>query len=136
MEHETKTILVDCEAGRKMGCNTFCCRLLVPLKPHEREQPTDGQPAKGFVAKDPQGLCVHMDPGTWRCTIWERRPETCREYACNDDFKLQVVVREGFNGIANLARRATSAYIPRETFVKVPLIALEEALAEASAKTG
>lgn len=46
MEHETKTILVDCEAGREMGCNTFCCRLLVPLKFHEREQRTDGQPAE------------------------------------------------------------------------------------------
>ena len=59
--------------------------------------------------------------------IWGQRPETCREYSCNEDFKLQVVVREGFSGIVDLARKATSAYIPKETYVQVPLLSENEA---------
>jgi len=116
----TTTNFVDCEAGRKLGCNTFCCRLLVALKPHEREERSDGLPAKGYVGKDSNGLCVHMDTENWLCTIWENRPETCREYTCNNDFKLQIVLREGFSSIVDLARKTTTAYIPKETFIFIP----------------
>lgn len=126
MADGSKTVFVDCDAGRKMGCNTYCCRLLVALKPHERVPSNDGLPPRGYVEKDAQGLCVHMDSETWKCKIWERRPETCREYTCNDDFKLQVVVREGFNGIVDLARKATEAYIPKETYISVPVIAEDD----------
>jgi Fe-S-cluster containining protein len=132
MTDETKAVIVDCEAGRRLGCRTFCCRLLVQLKPHEREPSPDGLPAKGYVDKDPQGLCVHMDSENWRCKIWEDRPETCREYACNEDFKLQVVVREGVSNIVDLARKASVAYIPRETYIKVPLISEDGAGAGAT----
>jgi Fe-S-cluster containining protein len=123
---QNKVVFVDCEAGRRLGCQTFCCRLLVALRPHEREAPRDGLPARGYVPKDAEGLCVHMNPETWRCNIWDERPETCREYTCNDDFKLQVVLREGFHGIADLARKAASAYIPRETYVRVPALGEEQ----------
>lgn len=122
MGDESKTVYVDCEAGRQLGCRTFCCRLLVKLKPHEMAESVDGLPAKGYMDKDPEGLCVHMNRETWRCNIWEKRPETCREYSCNNDFMLQVAVREGFINIADLARKASVSYIPRETFIKVPLI--------------
>jgi hypothetical protein len=108
---EKATVYVDCDAGRDMGCATFCCRLLVRLKPHEM-QPSDGQTAaKGFVDKDEQGLCVHLNRETWGCNIWAQRPQTCREYDCNADFLLQVVLREGFTNIADVARKAATAYI-------------------------
>jgi hypothetical protein len=129
MTDVTKTLYVDCDAGRRLGCRTFCCRLLVALKPHEREARTDGLPAKGYVDKDLRGLCIHMDSETWKCKIWERRPETCREYACNNDFKLQVAVREGFSNIVDLARKSSVAYIPKETYIKVPMMSEDEAVA-------
>lgn len=122
MTDESKTVYVDCDAGRRLGCRTYCCRLLVKLKPHEMVERIDGLPAKGYVDKDSQGLCVHMDSKTWLCKIWENRPETCREYSCNNDFLLQVAIREGFSNIADLARKTSVAYIPKETFIKVPLI--------------
>ncbi len=122
MADESKTVYVDCDAGRELGCRTYCCRLLVKLKPHEMAESVNGLPAKGYVAKDAQGLCVHMDSETWRCKIWESRPETCREYSCNNDFMLQVAVREEFINIADLARKATVSYIPKETYIKVPVI--------------
>ncbi|MEJ2439728.1 MAG: YkgJ family cysteine cluster protein [Gammaproteobacteria bacterium] len=118
---EKATVYVDCDAGRDMGCATFCCRLLVRLKPHEM-QPSDGQTAaKGFVDKDEQGLCVHLNRETWGCNIWAQRPQTCREYDCNADFLLQVVLREGFTNIADVARKAATAYIPRESYIQIPV---------------
>ena len=128
------TVLVDCEAGRKLGCHTFCCRLLVQLKPHEREQRSDGLPAKGYIGKTAEGLCVHMDSENWRCKIWEKRPETCREYTCNEDFKLQVVLREGFSGLVDLVRKASVAYIPQETYVSIPALPSEGSMEETTAQ--
>ena len=104
-----------------MGCQTFCCRLLVRLKSEEMAKDKNGLPAKRFIDKDPQRLCIHMDQTTLRCVNWENRPITCREYNCNDDFMLQVVLREGFTNIADLARKTAIAYIPKETYVKVPV---------------
>lgn len=122
MSDDNNTVFVDCEAGRKLGCQTFCCRLLVKLKPHEMKERADGLPAKGYIDKNAEGLCINMDADSGLCKIWEKRPEACREYSCNDDFKLQVVLREGYTGIVDLARKATTAYIPKETYIKVPLI--------------
>jgi len=122
MTEQSETVYVDCEAGRRMGCATFCCRLLVRLKPHEREEANGpGIVAKGFVDKDGEGLCVHLNRQTWACEIWEQRPEICREYDCNSDFMLQIVLREGFTNIADVAVKAAKAYIPKETYLKIPL---------------
>jgi len=121
MTEQSETVFVDCEAGRRMGCDTFCCRLLVRLQPHEREQ-MDGQGvAKGFVDKNLEGLCIHLNRETWGCDIWDTRPQICREYDCNSDFLLQVVLREGFTNIADVAVKAAKAYIPRESYVRIPL---------------
>lgn len=116
-----RAVGVDCEAGRALGCGTFCCRLLVRLKPHEIVPPEDGQPAKSFVDKDEAGYCVHFDLDASLCRIWERRPEACREYDCNGDFLLQVALKEGFTDIADLAKKARTAFIPKECYVRVPL---------------
>jgi hypothetical protein len=116
---------VDCEAGRRLGCQTYCCHLLVRLDPAERDVQEDGLPAKGFVDKDENGRCIHVDPDTHRCRIWNERPRVCREYHCNDDFLLQVVVREGFSSLTRLVQTAAHCYIPRETFVRVPQVADE-----------
>lgn len=114
---------VNCDEGRRLGCQTFCCRLLVRLDPDERA-PGDGiTPAKGFVDKDPDsGLCVNFDPATHRCRIWERRPRVCREYSCNPDPLLQVVLRVGFSSLARLLRASAETKIPREAHRFIPHI--------------
>lgn len=115
---------VDCEAGRRLGCRTFCCHLLVRLDPEERRPGVDGS-VKGFVDKDENGRCVHMDVETYRCAIWKQRPRVCREYDCNGDLLLQVVVRQGFTSIARLVQEAAHCYIPKDIFISVPLISKE-----------
>ncbi len=111
-------VSVDCEAGRKLGCQTYCCRLLVRLDADERG--AAGASGGGFVEKDADGYCVNLDRETHRCRIWDSRSRTCRGYDCNGDFLLQVAVRYPFRNIAELAKLAATAYIPKETYVRVP----------------
>lgn len=111
---------VDCETGRRLGCQTFCCRLLVRLDPDERTAGANGGKTSGFVPKNPDGYCVHLDRESCRCNIWEQRSRTCRGYTCNSDFLLQVAVRNEFDNIAELVKLAATAYIPKETYIQVP----------------
>ncbi len=112
--------IIDCEAGRRLGCSTFCCRLLVRLYEDERVPTTDGSTPKGFVDKAPDGLCIHLDRDTHRCSIWETRPRICREYDCNYDHLLQAAIRFGVKNIAQLSRDSLSLRIPPEECIKVP----------------
>lgn len=111
--------LVDCEEGRRMGCGTFCCYLLVRLDDDERPPPEAGLPAKGYVDKTSDGRCIHLDPQTGRCASWDQRPRICRSYVCNADPLLQTVLREGFVSLVQLTRRHVD--IPREQWIQVPL---------------
>lgn len=116
-----KTCGVNCDQGRKLGCNTYCCRLLVRLAPEEMEPSKDGLPAKGFVDKTEDGYCIHLDRKTNLCAIWHKRPKVCGEYDCNKDFMLQVALRKSFRTIVDLAKAAATSYIPVEQYIKVPL---------------
>lgn len=88
-----------------MGCGTFCCRLIVRLEPGELDPSGSGDQRKHCVDKDPRsGLCIHLDPETYSCRVWARRPRLCRDYDCNSDPLLQVVLEQGFVDLATLVR--------------------------------
>lgn len=110
---------IDCAIGQQLGCETFCCYLLVRVDPDE---PVPGAgAASGFVEKGPDGACIHLDRENHLCGIWEQRPRVCRSYHCNGDLLLQIVLRDGFDNIVNLAKEAATAYIPRETWIRIPV---------------
>ncbi len=111
---------VDCDAGRRLGCQTYCCRLLVRLEPDERHALNAEGVSKSFVGKAPDGYCVNLDRTTHLCRIWDERPRTCRGYNCNADFLLQVAVRYPFANIVELAKIAATAHIPKETYIRSP----------------
>lgn len=111
---------VDCCKGRQLGCQTYCCRLLVRLEPDERPEARNGLPAPGFVEKAADGYCINFDRQSMLCAIWENRPRVCREYSCNTDFLLQVAVRESFKSMVDLVKKAQSMFIPRETWIRIP----------------
>ncbi len=73
-----------------------------------------------FLLKDADGYCRHLNRENYLCEIWDSRSRTCRSYNCNDDFLLQVAVRNRFENIAELVKMAATAYIPKETFISVP----------------
>jgi len=111
---------VDCDAGRKIGCQTFCCRLLVRLDPVECIDGKDGRPSNRFVEKSADGYCVNLDRTTYLCRIWSERSRVCRGYDCNNDFLLQVAVRNKFKNLAELVKLSVTVYIPKETYIRIP----------------
>jgi hypothetical protein len=111
---------VDCEAGRRLGCQTYCCRLLVRLEEDERVESDDGTPTKGFVDKDEDGYCIHFDRETKRCRIWQHRPRICRSYDCNSDDLLQIAIRQRFRTIVDLVKAAMNTLVPKETYIHIP----------------
>jgi Fe-S-cluster containining protein len=64
------------------GCG-LCCHLVVELRP------TDIVPSELVVVREgvrcmdqeSDGACVALDPATRLCTIYETRPQTCRDFA-------------------------------------------------------
>jgi Fe-S-cluster containining protein len=114
--------MVDCEVGRRMGCKTFCCRLLVRLTDEEARSLYGEDTLKRFVDKDSEGYCVHFNRHTHKCKIWASRPSVCREYECNSDFLLQIALRNDFNSITELIKTSRIAYIPKECYQYIPLI--------------
>ncbi len=106
MSMSNETVL-DCDAGRSLGCATYCCRLIVRLAPGERDPSFPDNPLKNCVDKDPKsGLCLQLDPETSRCNAWSTRPKACRVFDCNDDARLQVVLQQGFVSLTQLATSA------------------------------
>lgn len=97
-------VLVDCDAGRRMGCASFCCRLIVRLRPGESDPGQPNAPQKHCLDKNPRdGLCVYFERDSGRCSVWAERPQTCRDYTCNSDPLLQVILREGYTSLLRLA---------------------------------
>lgn len=113
---------VNCIAGRVLGCQTYCCRLLVRLDPEEREKGDGVHTPKGYVDKAEDGYCIKFDRHTHLCNNWLERPRACREYSCNGELLLQVAIRHEFKNIVELVKLAATAYIPVETYVTIPLV--------------
>lgn len=115
-----KTVCVDCDEGRRMGCATFCCRLWVRLTEEE---------ARGFdgdrgLEKGEDGLCKYLDRESYLCSIWDKRPSACRGYDCNHDDFLQVVLKEGFKSLKQVV--TSQAFIPKECYVQIPVISISD----------
>jgi len=113
---------VDCVEGRKLGCQTYCCRLLVRLEPEEREKVDGTQIARGFVEKAADGYCINFDRQTHLCKNWHGRPKACSAYSCNGELLLQVAIRHEFKNIVELVKLAATVNLPEENFVSIPLL--------------
>lgn len=121
----SKTVVLDCDAGRRLGCASFCCRLIVRLEPGERDPGHPERVEKHCVDKDPDdGLCVHFDRESCGCRVWDARPALCRAYDCNRDPLLQLVLRHGFRSLVDLV---TSPLPPDGSAdLKVPYIQIHD----------
>ena len=117
------TVIVDCEQGRSLGCESFCCRLIVRLQPGERDPTQPDNELKHCVDKDPRdGLCVHFSRQDSRCGIWPQRPATCRRYDCNRDPLLPVVLDSGFDSLVQLALRAAKRPAPARNEDRIAIL--------------
>ena len=82
---------IDCE-NRVHLCRAACCRLTVGLSTEDVKEGLlrweTHMPYALAHARD--GYCVHMEPGTCRCTVYEHRPIPCRAYDCRKDERIWV----------------------------------------------
>jgi uncharacterized protein len=93
---------LDCSEGQRLGCCSFCCSLIVRLRPGEYD-PTRPEAQKRCIDKDPDsGVCIHLSCNDGRCRIYRQRPSICREYDCRSDPLLRVVLVDGFEGLVKL----------------------------------
>lgn len=75
------------------SCEAVCCRLTVVLMPGDHvPEWLVHRDAHGpdTLAKGEDGWCAAVDPNTFRCTIYDERPEICRKFAmgspcCRDE---------------------------------------------------
>jgi len=103
-----------------MGCQAFCCKLLVRLRDDEGAN-LCGQSGKRFLDKDPEdGYCIFFDRDNLNCTSWQNRPETCSAYECSGDKLLQIALEEKDLSIVELAIKAQKRFLPKETWVEIP----------------
>ena len=123
MSQNIKLALLDCDAGRKLGCKSFCCRLLVRLEEYERNEvdPATNR-VKGYVDKKENGTCVHQDEQNGLCLNWENRPKICREYDCNFDKLLQVVFKSSSQRISDWMKESVTVCVAKEKREFVPYI--------------
>lgn len=77
---------IDC-AGLLHLCQARCCRTSFPLGFEDLEEGAlrweFGRPY--LIRRREDGVCVHNDAQTLRCTVYAKRPCRCRTYDCRSD---------------------------------------------------
>lgn len=118
-----KTNLIDCDYGNRIGCETFCCKLIVRLTTEEAKKIYPNSPKKISLDHDMKtGYCEFLDKKNFRCRIFEIRPQICRSYTCNGEKMLQIALREEVGSIVELCKRVERKFIAKETFQTIPKI--------------
>jgi uncharacterized protein len=77
------------------GCGA-CCHLVVELMPGVDDVPEELVVVnEGVRCMDQRGngACVALDPISRLCTIYERRPKTCRDFARGTDLCRAAIAR-------------------------------------------
>ena len=89
-EDGTSGPVVFDERGRREICRSICCSFTFALTKKDLENGNIKWNSKRpyFIARDEDGYCPHLDREKLICTIWEDRPERCRNYDCRKDMNV------------------------------------------------
>jgi hypothetical protein len=83
-------------------CKSRCCTLAVYCSAQDLDEHiVQWDYARPYrIRKREDGYCVHSEPETGRCGVYEKRPAVCRSYDCRNDKRIWVdfekrILREG-----------------------------------------
>lgn len=81
------------------GCGR-CCHLVVELRPGDRVDEELVVEHDGLRCMDQRGngACVALDAATQLCTIYETRPQTCRDFARGGNLCRMILARNPVPG--------------------------------------
>jgi len=76
----------------------LCCHLVVELRPGDDVLTGLIAVREGVRCMDQQadGACVALDPATRLCTIYDQRPQTCRDFQRGESLCRKLVFRPRF----------------------------------------
>jgi len=80
------------------GCNAPCCRCWrVPLSRDEARHLEHTRPrGLAILARNPDGSCIYFDGASpYGCSIYESRPQACRDYDCARDRRVHDEMKWG-----------------------------------------
>lgn len=88
-EEKAEGVCYD-EEGRRNKCRAVCCSFIFALTKRDVSRGIIKWNPKRpyFIARDEDGYCPHLDRNTLQCTIYEDRPERCRNYDCRKDVSV------------------------------------------------
>jgi len=85
-KYDVPAAKVDCETGMRSGCGVICCRVMFArITPEDIAEGIEEHPGMPGFARVTPGGCYALEQETNRCTIWEKRPLTCRIFNCKTD---------------------------------------------------
>lgn len=82
---------IDCAALITL-CRGRCCKLWFPLSFQDLDEGVvQWEYARPYhIRKRDDEYCVHSDPLTKGCTVYEQRPSTCRTFDCRNDKRIWI----------------------------------------------
>jgi Fe-S-cluster containining protein len=83
---------IDCEARMPL-CQGRCCTLHFPLSKQDlNERVVKWEYLRPYIIRQRESdrYCVHNDPVTHACTVYEHRPAVCRTYDCRNDKRIWI----------------------------------------------
>ncbi|HXU69696.1 MAG TPA: YkgJ family cysteine cluster protein [Polyangia bacterium] len=88
-KYAVKMSEIDCASIIPI-CKARCCTLTVFCSAQDLdERVVQWDYSRPYrLRKRDDGYCVHSEPDTRRCGIYERRPAICRTYDCRDDKRI------------------------------------------------
>jgi len=91
-KYQVESPPVPCEEILPL-CHARCCKLGFPLATQDLNECVarwDYVRPYAILHRKSDGRCVHNQPGSFRCGIYEHRPHPCRDFDCRDDPRVWV----------------------------------------------
>jgi Fe-S-cluster containining protein len=87
------------------GCGK-CCHLVVELDPlldHVPEELVVEHDGVRCMEQRGNGACVALDPTTRLCTIYESRPQVCRDFSRGESLCVRIVTERRLSPLTSVS---------------------------------